>query len=1149
MSRPSHVVPLVAAAIALVGASHDLSSQQAPSSGRPGARGAARPAPVAPPTRALDSVHLAALRWREIGPYRGGRSVAVAGSVQRPREYYMGTTGGGVFKTNDGGESWGPVTDRYFGGTIGAVEVAPSNPDIVYVGGGEYPIRGNVAHGDGLWKTTDGARTWTYMGLRETRHIADVVVHPTNPDIVWVGALGHVYGPNPERGVFKSTDGGRTWRRTLFRGDSAGVVDLVLDPGNPEVMYAAVWHAYRTPWLLVSGGTRSGIFKSIDGGETWADITRARGLPQAGLIGNVGLSVSGANSNRVYAIIEHDSGGVFRSDDAGHSWTRTNDDRALRQRAWYYTKIHADPKNADVVYVNNVGFHRSADGGKTFRAIRIPHSDSHDLWIAPDDPARMIEANDGGANVSTDTARTWTAQDYATAQFYNVVTTNHFPYQVCGAQQDNSTLCGPSRGSLQITDWKDAGGGESGHLAPRHDQPDIVYGGSYGGHLTRKDMRTGLTRNIHAWPDNPMGHSAGDLRYRFQWTFPIITSRHAPAAVYIGSQHVHKSVDGGRSWRVISPDLSYADPRTLGPSGGPITRDQTSVEYYATVFAITESPRVRGELWAGTDDGRVHVTRNDGTTWRDVTPRDMQRFTRVSTIDVSPHAPGTAYVAGNRYQLDDFRPYLWKTTDYGQSWTRIDAGIDTTEFTRVLRVDDVRPGLLYAGTERGAWFSLDDGRRWQRLQNGLPPVPVHDLEVKDGDLVAATHGRSFYILDDVSVLRQLSDAVLATPAHLFDPRDAHRVSFGGGRGGGGGGGGAGMQGGRTPPPGTAPANPSGQNPPGGAVVQYFLARAGQEVTLEFRDARGALVRSFTSRQDSTVAADSVRAEQRRQSRLDSLRAAGISDDSARALVRRTPDAPGAVTGDEDDDGPRRTPPPPRAPNRHGVNQFAWNMRYPDASTFRGMILWSGSTAGPVAPPGVYSVRLLVDGQPVGTESFRILRDPRATAVTDADLVAQFTMLRRIQGRLDEANDAVKTIRYVRHQLADRESRLTGDARARFLTIAAPMRARMADVEDSIYQTRNRSGQDPLNYPIRLNNRIAALMGVVASGDGRPTQQAGEVFTLLGRRLDAELARLRSALQPLADVNLLLRQATLEPIEAKAVEPPPEENTAVPGTEY
>ncbi|HEU5174790.1 MAG TPA: glycosyl hydrolase [Gemmatimonadaceae bacterium] len=1094
---------------------------------------ASRPAPAAP-SRPLDSLHLAALRWREIGPYRGGRSVAVAGSVQRPNEYYMGTTGGGVFKSNDGGHSWGPVTDRHFGGTVGAIEVAPSNPDIVYVGGGEYPIRGNVAHGDGVWKTSDGARTWTYLGLRETRHIADIVVHPRNPDIVWVGALGHVFGPNSDRGVFKSTDGGRTWRKTLFRSDSAGVVDLVMDPANPDVLYAAVWHAYRTPWKLVSGGTGSGIFKSTDGGETWAEITRAQGLPQSGLIGNVGLTVSGANGNRVYAIIEHDSGGVFRSDDAGRTWTRTNDDRSLRQRAWYYTKIHADPKNADVVYVNNVSFQRSTDGGKTFRAIRAPHGDSHDLWIAPDNPARMIEANDGGANVSTDTARTWTAQDYATAQFYNVVTTNHFPYRVCGAQQDNSTLCGPSRGSLQIWDWEDAGGGESGHIAPRHDDPDVVYAGSYGSFITRKDMRTGLERNVNPWPDNPMGHSAGDIRYRFQWTFPIVTSRHELDAVYVGSQHVHKSTNGGESWRVISPDLSYNDPGTLGPSGGPITRDQTSVEYYATVFAITESPRTRGELWVGTDDGRVHLTRNDGRTWTEITPPDMQKFTRVSTIDVSPHAPGTAYVAGNRYQLDDFRPWLWKTSDYGRTWTRIDAGIDSTEFTRVVRVDDVRPGLLFAGTERGLWVSLNDGASWQRLQNGLPPVPVHDLEVKEGDLVAGTHGRSFYVLDDLSVLRQMTDAVMQKPAHLFEPRDAYRVSFGGGRRGGGGG--AGMPAGRTPPPGTAPTNPSGQNPPDGVIVQYWLAQAGQEVTLEFRDARGDIVRSFTSRQDSATAADSVRADQRRRSRLDSLRAAGLSEDSAQALIRRTPDAPAA--GEEDDEGPRRSAPAPRAANRRGVNQFAWNMRYPDASAFRGMIMWAGGTAGPMAPPGTYSVRLLVDGRPVGTSSFRLLRDPRVKGVTNADLVAQFTMLRRIQSRLNEANDAVKIIRHTRTELADREAKLTGEPRSRFTTLVAPMRVQLADVEDSIYQTRNRSGQDPLNYPIRLNNRIAALMGVVGSGDGRPTQQATEVFALLSARLDAELARLKSAMQPLGAVNELLRGAGLAVIEPRPIDAPP-----------
>ena len=625
------------------------------------------------PAVTLDTLALNTLRWRELGPFRGGRSVAVAGSATRPSEYYMGTTGGGVFKTLDGGQSWAPVTDKYFGGTIGAVAVAASNPDIVYVGGGEYPMRGNVSHGDGVWKSMDAGKTWVNLGLTATRHISKVRVHPTNPDIVFVAAQGNVWAPTPDRGIYRSTNGGRDWTKVLFRNDSTGASDLAIDPSNPNVMYATFWQAGRTPWKLISGGTGSAMFKSTDGGVTWTDITRNRGMPE-GLLGNMGITVSGANPNRVWAIIEADSGGVYRSDDAGTSWRRLNDDRSLRQRAWYYTKIHADPKDTNVVYVNNVNFHKSTNGGRTFTVVRgIPHGDSHDLWIAPNDTRRMIEADDGGASITTDGGRTWTDEDFATAQFYHVTTTNHFPYRICGAQQDNSTLCGPSRkaGGIDITDWQDAGGGESGYIAPRHDDPDVIYAGSYGGYLTRKDMRTGLTRNINAYPENPMGHSAVDLKYRFQWTFPIVVSPHNSGVLYTTSNYVHRSTNEGQSWQVISGDLTRNDPATLGPSGGPLTKDQTSVEYYGTVFAFAESPRMKGVLWAGSDDGLVHVSRDEGRTWTNVTPPDMAKYTRVSIIEPGQFAAGTAYVAANRFQLADMRPYLWKTTNYGQSLSLI----------------------------------------------------------------------------------------------------------------------------------------------------------------------------------------------------------------------------------------------------------------------------------------------------------------------------------------------------------------------------------------------------------------------------------------------------------------------------------------------
>jgi len=1102
---------------------------------RPGQPNDTRPS-IPPDARiAADTSALTGVRWRELGPFRGGRSVAVTGNPSRPNEFWMGTTGGGVFKSINAGESWAPVTDKYFGGTIGAIAVAPSAPDVVYVGGGEYPLRGNVSHGDGVWKTTDGGKTWTYMGLKETRQIGDIVVHPTNPDLVYVGALGHVWAPNAERGVYRSKDGGRTWDKILFRNDSTGVVDLVMDPNNPNVLYAGFWQAGRTPWLLSSGGQGSGLFKTTDGGDHWTELTRNPGLPE-GIWGNIGITVSGANSNRLWANIEADSGGVFRSNDGGATWTRTNAERSLRQRAWYYTKIHADPKDTNVVYDNNVSFMKSTDGGKTFRPVGgMKHGDSHDLWIDPRDPRRMIESDDGGGEVSVDGGKTWTDEDFATAQFYHVIATNHFPYHLCGAQQDNSTLCGPSRsaeGVVDISDWKEAGGGESGWIAARTDDPDIVYAGSYGNLLTRKDMRTALTRNVNPWPDNPMGHPAKDLKYRFQWTFPVITSTHNADVIYAGSNVVHKSTNGGQSWTVISPDLTYADPATLGNSGGPITKDQTSVEYYAVVFVIEESPLDANILWTGSDDGKVYITRDGGKSWQNVTPPDMQKFTRVSSIDASRFGAGIAYVAANRYQLDDNRPYLWKTTDYGKTWTRIEAGIDPTEFTRVVREDPEKRGLLVAGTERGAWLSIDDGRSWQSLRLNLPIVPVHDLTFKEGDLILATHGRSFWVMDNIASLEQLTPQVIASESYLFKPRDQYRASFGGGFGRRGGGGAQAIT------PENAPAHPVGTNPPGGVSIQYWLKSANQEVALDFLDGQGKLIRTYHSRLDSAAYADSVRRAERTKSRTDSLRAAGIAEDSIRKLVRVAPDAAGGIDPAGGDDE-FRAPPTPRAPNHRGVNTFPWNMRYPDASSFQGMILWAAGTQGPMAPPGTYSVRLTVNGKPIATQSFRLLPDPRSKGVTNADYAEQFALLTKIRDRFSETNDAVKTIRYVKRELDDRRGRLSGDRQAAFASVATDLARSLSEVEDSLYQTKNRSGQDPLNYPIRLNNKIGALMGVVGSADGRPTQQSYAVFNDLSAQLDRELALLRRTLDAgLTRANTMLKDANLPPIQAKPVDAPP-----------
>ena len=1065
-----------------------------------------RPVPGSPTSSgAYDSSAFAALRWREIGPFRGGRSVAVAGSSKRPNEYYFGTTGGGVFKTTDGGITWAPVTDKYFGGTIGAIGISESNPDIVYVGAGEYPIRGNVSHGDGVWRTSDAGKTWTSIGLADTRQISRVRVNPTNPDIVYVGAQGHVFGPNAERGVYKTTDGGKTWRKILYRNDSTGVTDLVLDPTNPEIIYAAFWQAWRTPWQLISGGAGSGIFKSTDGGEHWTELTRNPGLPQ-GVIGNIGLAVSPSSSNKVWAIVEADSGGVFRSTDGGATWARTNSGRRLRQRAWYYTRIFADPKNDKSVYVLNTGMYRSSDDGKTFRPIRVPHGDNHDLWIAPNDAERMIESNDGGANVSFNGGKSWSEQDQATAQFYHVVTTNHFPYRVCGAQQDNSTLCGPSRksGGIDISDWYDVGGGESGYIAVRADTPDIVFAGSYGGLLTRKDIKTGFERDVNPWPNNPMGHDAADAKYRFQWTYPIVISPHNPGRMYVGSSVIFQTDDEGQTFKPISPDLTRHDPRTLGASGGPITKDQTSVEYYATVFTIAESPRTAGVIWAGSDDGLVNVTRDGGKTWKNVTPAGLPEWARISMIDASNFAPGTAYVAANRYQLDDMKPYLYKTNDYGATWTPITNGIPATEFTRVLREDPERAGLLYAGTERGVWISFDDGANWQSLRRNLPIVPIHDLAIKEGDLIAATHGRSFWILDDLSALRQMSPEIARAPAHLFKPRKVYRAGFGGGGG-----------------TGAAGGHPSGANPPSGGVVYYSLAQPRQLVTIDFLDPQGKIIRSFTSQQDPKVAADSVRADSVRSARNDSLRRAGVTPDTAaRAEAGGEETPPG-------EDGPVRRPPPPRVANKAGLNMFAWNLRYPDPSVFENMILWAGSISGPVILPGTYTVRLNVNGQRY-TQPLTIVKDPRSTA-TDADLKEQFDFLMRIRDKTSQANDAVKTIRNVKAQLADRAKKMPADKSVAFSRIAADLSNRLSAIEGEIYQVRNQSGQDPLNYPIKLNNKIAALSGVVGGTDAKPTSQSYTVFNDLSSQLDRQLSALRGALIVLPSINATLKAAGLPPI--------------------
>jgi photosystem II stability/assembly factor-like uncharacterized protein len=1046
---------------------------------------AARPAAAAASAPAVDPALLGSLAWREIGPYRGGRSAAVAGLRGDRSTYYFGATGGGVWKTTDAGKTWTSVSDGFFGGAIGAVAVAPSDPNVVYVGTGEKTVRGNVSSGDGLWRSVDAGKTWQHVGLADSRHLPRVRVHPQNADLVYACALGHLFGPNDERGVFRSRDGGASWQKVKFVSRDSGCIDLAMDPTNPRVLYAGFWNVRRQPWTLESGGPGSGIWKSTDGGDSWSELTAHPGLPR-GVIGIVGLSVSPVDPENVWAMVEAEEGGLFRSRDGGETWSRTSDDRALRQRAWYYTRVYADTASVDVVYVLNVRFHRSQDGGKSFTAIRTPHGDNHDLWIDPDDPRRMIESNDGGANVSEDGGATWTGQDnQPTAQIYRVSTDDDFPWRMLGGQQDNSALRIRSRSGGAVIgprDWEETAGGESGHVVAEPGEPDVVYGGSYGGFLMRGDHRTEEIRLVNVWPDDPMGGGAEAFRYRFQWNYPLLFSPHGGHRLYAASNVLFASDDEGQTWRAISPDLTRADPAKLGPSGGPITKDNTSVEYYATIFAAAESPHEPGVLWTGSDDGLVHVSRDGGATWAKVTPRALPEWSQVNAIDVHPFEKGGLYLAATRYKLDDDQPLLFRTTDYGATWTRIDGGISRHEFTRVVRADPGKRGLLYAGTERGLWVSFDDGGRWQKLPalapqagpggppslrvTGLPQVPVTDLAVKDGALAAATQGRGFWVLDDLEVLRQLAPGAATDAPRLFAPRPVLRVESGDGWGG---------------------PRLGGKNPPNGVVLHYFLPEepvAEAEVKVEILGADDAVLRTFT-RQPKKEGPDSD--EPKEDERGEDVR---------------------------------------QVPAQAGANRFAWDLRLAPPETFDGLILWNDVDAGPMVPPGSYRARLAV-GEWSETVAFEVAKDPRSTVGLE-DLVAQFEFLVGLRDELSRIHRSIKSLRDVRGQLETLEQRAgDGEARKPLVERSKKLREAMTAIEEKLYQTKNKSEQDPLNFPIRLNDKLAGVYQVASFGDNRPTDSAVAVRAEVAGKIDAELAALGKLLdEELPAINEAARAAEL-----------------------
>ena len=971
------------------------------------------------------------LEYRSLGPYRGGRSSTVTGVPGEPNLFYFGATGGGVWKTVNGGREWENISDGYFGGSIGAVEVAQSDPNVIYVGGGEKTLRGNVSSGYGIWKTVDAGRTWTSAGLKNSRHVPRIRIHPKDPNIVYAAVLGNIYTPTEDRGIYKSTDGGESWTKKLFVNDQAGFVDLVLDPTNPRIMYASSWRAQRTPYSLSSGGAGSALWKSTDSGENWTEISKNEGFPKDTL-GIIGVAVSPINSDRVFAIVENkEKGGLYRSDDGGQKWSLINEDRALRQRAWYYTRVYADTEDVDVVYVTNVSYHKSADGGKTFSKFNAPHGDHHDLWVAPEDANRMIIADDGGAQITYDGGETWsTYHNQPTGQYYRVTTDNADPYRIYVAQQDNSTLRVNHRSdgnAISEDDWEATAGGESAWIAVDPADNDIVYGGSYGGFLTRVNHKKKTVRGINVWPDNPMGYGAEGMKYRFQWNFPIMFSKHDPKKLYAFSNHVHMTTNEGQSWELLSEDLTRNDSTKLVSSGGPITQDNTGVEYYCTIFTADESPLKEGLLWVGSDDGLIHVTQDGGQSWENVTPKAMPEWSMVNSIETSAFDAGTCYVAATSYKRGDFRPYLYKTSDYGKTWTTITNGIAAQHFTRVVREDPERKGLLYAGTETGLYISFDDGANWRPFQLNLPIVPITDLAVKDNSLIVATQGRSLWMLDDLTVIHQMDNIDTSAAVILYAPKDALRTKGGTKE---------------------KPSLTEGQNLPNGVVTHFYLKNLVEQdsVKLTYLNMKGDTLSTFSN---------------------------STKEKDKKLEVKK------------------------------GGNTHVWDTRGKGAEKLDGMILWWANLEGAKAVPGTYTVSLNVNGTDQ-TQNFKILPDPRAEASIE-DMQQQFDFVNAINATVDKAHQSIKKIRKINEKLTAFAKQYKDDTRtAALVEKANTMKEKFGEVEKALYQTQNKSNQDPLNFPIRLTNKLGHLNSLVTLDDFPPTEQDLAVKAELTEKINAQL---------------------------------------------
>ena len=1069
---------------------------------------------------AKDLLH--AMRFRCIGPTRGGRVVAVAGHPTKPGVFYFGAVAGGVWKTEDAGTTWVNVSDGQFRtSSVGAVAVSDSDANVVFAGMGESCIRLDVSHGDGVYRSGDGGETWTHCGLADTRHIGEVRIHPKDPNLVYVAALGHAFGPNEERGLFRSKDGGKNWDKVLYKSEKAGAVDVTFDPNNPEVIYATIWEAYRSFWEMSSGGPDSGIWKSTDGGDTWRDITRNKGLPpESALIGKVGVAASPVRPGRVWALVEaSEKPGLYRSDDFGESWKLVSSHIDLRYRPWYYMHVTADPEDADTVFVNNLELWKSTDGGKNFESISTPHGDNHDLWIDPRDNQRMIQGNDGGANVSFNGGASWsTVYNQPTAQMYTVTTDDREPfYHVYGTQQDNSSVAVPSSVTDLAITWADcypAGSGESGFMAVHPDDPNLVFVGAVGsspgggGSLQRYDHRSGQIRLVNVWPEVHDGIGPVDLEVRFPWTYPILFSPHDPSVLYTAGNVVFRSTDQGHSWSPISPDLTRNDPAKLAVSGGPITKDTSGAEHYCTIATLRECPLEPGVLWAGSDDGRVHVSRDHGDSWDEVTPLDLPEWTFIRTVEPSPHRAGTVYLAATRYKLDDNTPYLYKSDDYGETWESIagdgETAIPGDDFVRVIRTDPGREGLLYVGTETGLYLSTDDGASWDRWGSNLPVTPVYDLTVKDADLVVATHGRSFWIMDDLTPLHQMLDDGATKETRLLQPRRSWRL---------------------LPDLFAGWIKTEGKD--------YWVS-LGKQATFEAtKDEWGQLHRTFLDAGEAAPVGAVVTYILGEEVTTDDEQSVSLEFvDSDASPVRRFETKPSGY--DEMNDDEKAFSAGPWVPVESGVNRFLWDLRHSGSTKVLGNKLASEANLGPLVVPGTYEVRLVItgsDGQRTTmSQSFEVVNDPRVEVSQD-DLQSQLDALLEIRDKISEAHEAVTTIRSVNSQIDSWSARTDLGEEAR--SAAESLRQELSEIESELIKPGKHEDMFGGQEPARLNQKLASVISVIASADAPPTKQSLELSARYSAEIDAQLDRMGEVLShELEEFNDLMRAAQLPAVEVR-----------------